>query len=107
MPGKRLYTISDKARRSTEHDRIVRCVEQLPDSDVGHSLFNSLQTILLKGNQLTKDEKVVYETFLTLLHAAQNHELESAREEKMDACQDFLKTKLISLEGRSQLNGKP
>ena len=56
---------------------------------------------------MTKDEKVVYETFLTLLHAAQNHELESAREEKMDACQDFLKTKLISLEGRSQLNGKP
>ena len=70
LPNKRLYTIEDRKARSQFHDKIERCIKRLPDTDVGNAIYTSLQTILLKGNVYTEEEKLVYEHFLKLLHAA-------------------------------------
>ena len=77
LPNKRMYTLNDWSARSEFHDRIERCIKRLPNTDVGIAIYQSLQTILLKGNQYTVEEKFVYDNFLTQLHAAQNHQHES------------------------------
>ena len=65
-----MYTLSDRTARCEFHDRIERCIKRLPNTDVGKATYESLQTILHKGNQYTNEEKHVYDNFLTLLHAA-------------------------------------
>ena len=62
---------------------------------------------MLKGNKYGEEEKQVYEQFLTLLHASQTHLHETFREDRIDACHDYLKTKLAALAGRSPRNGSP
>ena len=70
LPNKRLYTVKDRKARSEFHDKIERCIRRLPNTDVGNAIYTSLQTILLKGNVYTEEEKLVYANFLKLLHAA-------------------------------------
>ena len=71
-------------------------------------MYNSLQTILLKGSDCTAEELQVYDNFLVLLHTAQEMQISNEHKEKhIDACHVYLKTKLDWLEGRSISNGKP
>ena len=108
LPEKRLYPQTDRTKQSIFNDKIERAIKKLPDSQVGHRLYRSLQTMLLKGNDYTDDEKQVYEHFLTLLHTAQeNPYTESVTEDHLDACHEYLKSKLMRIEGQSPRNGKP
>ena len=90
------------------NDKIERAIKKLPDTKVGHALYRSLQTMLLKGNDYTEDEKHVYEHFLNLMHVAQeNPYQESLKEDQMDACHQYLHTKLYRLEAHSpRLHGR-
>ena len=56
--------------------------------------------MLLKGNDYTEDEKYVYEQFLNLLHMAQENPYNEALiEGNLDACHEYLHTKLARVEG--------
>ena len=93
--------------RSIHHDKIVNCIKRLPDSIVGHQLYSSLQTMILKGNNYTMEEEVVYGQFLSLLTTALDTAFTDAHmESHLDACHDYLVTKIRMLEGRSPRNGK-
>ena len=50
----------------------------------------------------------MYEQFLNLLNTAQDTTISKAHMDgHLDACHDYLKTKISMLEGRSPRNGKP
>lgn len=66
--GKRFFGNNDKTCRSPINDKLIRCAKRLPDTEIGRSIFNSLQTIRLKGNKISEDEKNVYEHFLLMLN---------------------------------------
>jgi len=95
-------------KQSIFNDKIERAIKKLPDSDVGNAIYQSLQTILLKGNNYTEEEKAVYGHFLHLLHVAQENPIHGAfKENHIDACHEFLQAKISKLESRSPRNGKP
>ena len=50
LSDKRMYSQTDKHKQSQYNDKIERAIKKLPDTNVGHNLYTSLQTMLLKGN---------------------------------------------------------
>ena len=95
LPNNRMYTLSDRTARCEFHDRIERCIKRLPNTDLGKEVYKSLQTILLKGNNYANEERQVYDSFIKLLHSAQDHLHESFKENRIDASHEYLKTKLL------------
>ena len=53
--------MKELSKKSPFHEKIERCIKRLPNTDVGKAVYESLQTILLKGNDYTEEEKLVYD----------------------------------------------
>ena len=62
-----IMLVPNKMEQHKNQNKILRLINLLPKTKVGSEVIKSLQMILLKGNNVSRDENIIFNCFIERL----------------------------------------